>query len=172
MDKMLELGYAILAPDLPGIGELHDPGFRGDGFVNGVPFNYTFGANLVGRSIPGIQAESIGLLMQFIEQDEQFNKLQISALVDKEMSSAFLHYAMIENPFNKIIFRNPLDFNHAFLSTEYYDPSQAFNIAPGSLPDYDFRSMVSLLFPKIFKIINRIDENTETYENNILEYLK
>jgi len=172
MDKILELGYAILAPDLPGIGELHDPGFRGDGFVNGVPFNYTFGANLAGRSIPGIQAESIGLLMQFIEQDEQYNKLQISALVDKEMSSAFLHYAMIENSFNKIVFRNPLVFNNTFLSTEYYDPSQAFNIAPGSLPDYDFRNMVSLLAPEIFRIVNSIDENTETYENNILEYLK
>jgi len=40
------------------------------------------------------------------------------------------------------------------------------------LPDYDFRNMVSLLAPEIFRIVNSIDENTETYENNILEYLK
>ena len=57
LPDILTSGYTIISADLPGIGELHDPDFTGDGFVDGVPNNYVFGAQMVGKSIAGIQAE-------------------------------------------------------------------------------------------------------------------
>ncbi|MBT6765205.1 MAG: xylan esterase, partial [Prolixibacteraceae bacterium] len=53
LPEMLKNGFTVISADLPGIGELFDPGFSGDGFIKKVPFNYTFGANMAGLSVPG-----------------------------------------------------------------------------------------------------------------------
>ncbi|HSH20825.1 MAG TPA: acetylxylan esterase, partial [Draconibacterium sp.] len=90
LSDFLNNGYTVISADLPGVGELLDPEFRGDGFVQKVPFNYTFGANLVGKSITGIQAEALDLVIQFIQKD--FPDNQIDILSEQNMESAVLHY--------------------------------------------------------------------------------
>jgi hypothetical protein len=55
-----------------------------------VPFNYTFGANLVGKSIAGIQAEAIDLLVQFIQKDFPGNETDVVS--EGIMSSSLLHF--------------------------------------------------------------------------------
>jgi hypothetical protein len=150
------MGYIILAPDLPGIGELYDPGFRGDGFVNGIPFNYTFGANLIGKSIPGIQAEALGILLQFVEKDERFLDFKINALIEGAMNTTFLQYGLINNPFTKVVFFSPVESELIFIQEKYYDPSLAFYLVPGNLPAFDFSEMVSFLDPSLVKIVNPV----------------
>jgi cephalosporin-C deacetylase-like acetyl esterase len=156
LNNFLKMGYIILAPDLPGIGELYDPGFRGDGFVNGIPFNYTFGANLIGKSIPGIQAEALGILLQFVEKDERFLNFKINALVEGAMNTTFLQYGLINNPFAKVVFFSPVESDLIFIQEEYYDPSLAFHLVPGNLPVFDFSVMVSFLDPSLVKIVNPV----------------
>ena len=160
----LEKGYTVISADLPGIGELHDPGFKGDGFIQGVPFNYTFGAHLVGKSIPGIQAEYIDLLMQFAAQ-QNLHTDEINALIEGEINSSFLHFTAIKNPFTRIIIVNPLKSNFSLIETEYYNPKLAYSVVPGSLPYYDFKDLVSLLPEKSIKIIHPVNAFGEKSES-------
>ncbi len=170
----LDAGYTIVSADLPGIGELHDPKFSGDGFIEGIPFNYTFGAHLTGKTIPGIQAESVDLLIQFIDQ-RNVNQNKIHALIEEELNSAFLHYTTLNNPFSKIVFLNPIESVSNLIESEYYNPKEAFNIVPGSFPYYDFKDLVSLLPLNSHKTVKFDKENTgakkEIYEK-ILKFLK
>ncbi|MCF6332513.1 MAG: hypothetical protein L3J11_04435, partial [Draconibacterium sp.] len=174
-NNFLQANYTIVSVDLPGTGELFDPSFKGDGFIKKVPFNYTFGANLVGKSIPGIQAESIDLLMQFVEQ-QNVDQNKIDAFVEEETNAAFLHFTTLKNPFSKIVLVNPLESNFNLIETEYYDPKLAYAVVPGSLPYYDFKDLVSLLpenSVKIFNPVNALGENSAIEINNstIIKFL-
>ena len=143
LNNYLDEGFSIVTSDLPGIGELYDPEFRGDGFVKKVPFNYTFGANLVGKSIPGIQAEAIDLLVQFVQKE--FPKIEIQALTENELSTAMIIYASQNNIFAKIRLKNTLEFNQNFIESEFYDPEKAYNIIPGSLSQFNFDEIAGKL---------------------------
>ena len=157
ISQLLDKGYTIVSPDLPGIGELFDPEFSGDGFISGVPFNYTFGAHLVGKSIPGIQAEAINLAVQFIKKEKDLNAKPIYAWAENEVCSSFLHYLVFENPFKEVTLLNPLKSYKNLIETEYYDPKQAYYVVPGSLPFYDFEDLISFLPKENIEIITEED---------------
>jgi len=143
LKSYLNQGYRVISIDLPGTGELFDAEFTGDGFVKGVPFNYTFGANLAGKSIPGIQAEAIDLAVQFIQNE--FPDSEIHAISEREASTALLVYASQKDSFSKLNFNKAFDFNSNFIETEYYDPEKAYHIVPGSLSFFDFDEAVRKL---------------------------
>jgi hypothetical protein len=145
LSSLLNEGHTIVCADLPGTGELHDPDFTGDGTVKGVPFNYVFGANLVGKSVPGIMAEGIDLLMQFIDNEHHFQEKEIYAVVQGTAASAFLHYTVLNNPYKKTSFLDFPGSSSDLLNNEYFDPSLAFTIPPGSLNYYDLPDLVDHL---------------------------
>lgn len=149
--ELLQAGYTLVAADLPGTGELHDPEFSGDGVIQGIPFNYTFGANLAGKSIPGIQAEAIDLLMQFTQT--KFPGKSAEAIVQGNAAPAVLHYTVLKNPFSKITFRYFPGSLEKLISEEYYDPSVAFSAAPGSLNHFDLPDLTEYLKNKGTEII-------------------
>jgi hypothetical protein len=173
MAEFLDAGYSIISTDLPGVGELNDSTFSGDGFVHKIPFNYTFGANLVGKSIAGIQAEAIDLLVQFIQKD--FAGTETDAFSEGIMSSPLLHYSVLKNSFNKTVLVNPLESNRSLVETENYSPKLAFGVIPGSLPFYDFKDLISFLPANSVKIINPVNstgENTGFINGSeIIEFL-
>ncbi len=143
--ELLNLGKTVIAADLPGIGELNDPEFSGDGVIAKIPFNYTFGANLAGKSIPGIQAEAIDLLIQFIKSDHRFLNKRPEAVVQGDAASAVLHFAMLSNPFEKITFWDFPGQVMELVKTEHYNPAAAFHAVPGSLPFYDLSDLTDYL---------------------------
>jgi cephalosporin-C deacetylase-like acetyl esterase len=154
---LLESGHTVVSADLPGTGELHDPEFTGDGVIQGVPFNYSFGANLAGKSIPGIQAEAIDLLMQFTAS--QFPEKTTEAIVQGNTASAVLHYAVLKNPFRKITFREYPGPAEKLVHEEYYDPAVAFSAVPGSLLRYDLPDLTGYLDNAGTEIIIHQPEN-------------
>ena len=165
--EFLNAGYTVISSDLPGVGELNDTTFGGDGFVKKVPFNYTFGANLVGKSIAGIQAEAIDLLVQFIQKD--FPGTETDVLSEGIMSSPLLHHSVLQNSFYKTVLVNPLESNRSLVETEYYSPKLAYAVVPGSLPCYDFKDLVSLLPANSVKVINPVNALGEKTTGNINE---
>jgi len=143
LSVLLQGGHTVICADLPGTGELYDPEFTGDGVIQGIPFNYTFGANLAGKSIPGIQAEAIDLLMQFT--GNRFSDKPTEAMVQGIAASAALYYAVLKNPFSKMTFRNFPEPVEKLITREYYNPAVAFTAAPGSLNVYDLPDLVEYL---------------------------
>jgi len=153
LSVLLQAGHTVICADLPGTGELHDPEFTGDGVIQGIPFNYTFGANLAGKSIPGIQAEAIDLLMQFTWN--KFPDVPTEAVVQGIAASAVLHYAVLKNPFGKITFRNFPESVEELINREYYNAAIAFTAAPGSLKAYDLPDLVEHLNNAGIEIITK-----------------
>ncbi len=174
--SLIKSGYTIIAADLPDVGELKNTEFKGDGFVKGVPFNYTFGANLVGKSITGIRAEALDLLMQFVARENSGNN-KIDAFIEREMSAAFLHYVVFNNPFSKVVFLNPLVSDESLIHEKFYNPNLAFNVVPGSIVYYDFNDLISFLPENSFEIINPVNalgetESTEIDESSIINFFE
>lgn len=176
LTELANLGYTVISADLPGIGELHDSEFSGDGVVHGVTFNYTFGANLTGKSIPGIQAEAIDLLMQFIEKDNRFFQKEKHALIQSTAASAFLHFAVLKKPFEKVLFMEFPEPSLTLLNKEYYDSSEAFTIAPGSLLHYDLIDLAEYLSESGLKIhLQKMKDNKsikDQQNQDVLRFLR
>lgn len=143
LDEFIQNGYTVIAADLPGTGELSDPEFRGDGFVKKIPFNYTLGANLVGKTIPGIQAEALDLVLQMTAQ--KYPGKPVDVYTEGMMSSPVLVYSALKQPFRKVILWNGLESNRTVAETEYYDPRLAYGIIPGSLNHFDLPDLKSLM---------------------------
>ena len=135
--------------------------------MKNVPFNYTFGANLVGKSIAGIQTEAIDLLVQFIQKD--FPGIKTDVFAEGIISSPLLHYSALKNSFDKTVLLNPLELNRSLIQTEYYSPKLAYCVFPGSLPFYDFKDLVSLLPSNSVKIINPVNALGKKTEDNLKE---
>lgn len=170
LNRLLEAGYTVITCDLPGSGELFDKDLRGRGFLADIPAGQTFteymqgshvedfyggrlrnmyaekmGANLVGKSIAGIQAEAIDLLMQFLEQYASCDQLAPDAIVEGMAGQAFLHYTSQNERFNRIVLVNQPPGNRVLVEQQYFDPEHAFYVVPGSLPYYDMNDLISLL---------------------------
>lgn len=141
--EAVQNGYTVIAADLPGTGELKDSEFTGDGVIQGIPFNYTFGANLAGKSIPGIQAEAIDLLMQFTQK--KFPGHPAEAVVQGNAAPAVLQYAVLKKPFAKITLYEFPETTEELIRQEYYDPAVAFSVVPGSLIFYDLPDLTRYL---------------------------
>ncbi len=177
LEKILEQGYTVISADLPGTGELQDPEFSGDGVIQKVPFNYTFGANLAGKSIPGIQAEAIDLLMQYVEQDDRYKELSKTALVQGLAASSFLNFAVIKNSFKKAAFLNFPEPVKNLIEEEYYDPKKAFLADPGGLLHYDLSDLVKQLSVSGTKIYMHKKEdmqpsNEKKIYSEVINFLK
>ncbi len=145
LTDLLEKGYQIISADLPGTGELKDPGFRGDGFVKGVPFNYTFGLNLTGNTIPGIYAGALNLVVRFMDMDTRFSGKGRQALAAGSACPSLLCFAAISQHFEKVALENCPGSILDLLNTEYYDPELLYSIAPGSASCFDFSDLSNLL---------------------------
>ncbi|WP_051254026.1 alpha/beta hydrolase family protein [Arenibacter latericius] len=167
--EFMSQGYRVVSADLPGIGELNNPDFAGDGIIQEVPLNYLFGANLVGKSIAGIQAEAIDLLVQFIHSDPRIKNRKLHALIENSTSSSFLHYIAIKNPFNKAVVVNKYVSGSNNVTQEYYNPEETFYSVPGSLPYYNLHSLVALHPKRVLKVINH--PLTESKVKELLDFL-
>ena len=143
--ELINKGFIVVTADLPGTGELHDPKFTGDAMIKGIPYNYVFGANLVGKSIPGIMAEGIDMLVQFLESDNRLKDKPIETIVSGTAASAFMHYSILQNKFNKAAFIDFPESSKNLVNEKFYNPSLAFHMPPGSLNHYDLPGLMEHL---------------------------
>lgn len=141
---LLKDGYTIVCCDLLGMGELSDPAYRGDAIIQEIPFNFFFGAQLSGKSITTYQAESLDLVLQFLKGKFDLSQVELHATVQEEAVYPYLNYTLMKDPFSKTLFIHAPKSTGGLMSTEYYDPKQAYLTVPGSLPWYDLEDLYSL----------------------------
>ena len=172
INTMINQGYTVISADLPGTGELNNPDYTGDGSIGQVRFNYLFGANLVGKSIAGIQAEAIDLLIQFIHTDTRFKLKKIHAWVEGTASVAFLHYTAFNHPFEKSVLITQFPSEKELVDEAIYDPEEAFYVVPGSLPYYQLSDLLQFHRKETFKIIPELHkELSEKAKTEIISFL-
>lgn len=166
--QLLQLGYAVISPDLPGIGELSDPDYNGVS-IKGVLFSYMLGANFIGKSIAGYQAEALDLLKQHLQKRNDILSDNISAVVKDEMCSSFLHFTAFRNFFKQIVLIRPYLSYLDIAITRYYQPRFMLSAVPGALNYYDLPELEALLSPKPLTIINPVYSDGKYLNNNNIE---
>lgn len=173
INTMINQGYTVISADLPGTGELNNPDYTGDSSIGQVRFNYLFGANLVGKSIAGIQAEAIDLLIQFIHTETRFKLKKIHAWVEGTASVAFLHYTAFNHPFEKSVLITQFPSEKELVDEAIYDPEEAFYVVPGSLPYYQLSDLLQFHRKETYKIIPELHkEFSEKAKTEIISFLQ
>lgn len=157
MEKLVSKGYAVLAPDLIGTGELKTDSVFGDAQIEGISYNVWFTSVLIGRSIVGVQAADIIRLSKTAEK--QFPGAEISAVSTREMHASVLHAASFYKNISRVALLDSYGTYAEIVSNMYYKPSYVFSIVAGALKAYDLHDLAASLAPRKLLIAGKVDIN-------------
>lgn len=144
-------GMSVVAPDLPGVGEMSQGDFRGDAFIGGVSHNIWYSSLLIGRSMAGLHA---GDIIRVIKSLEFGSQTQVYGVARKEMTSALLHAATFYDRIQRIALVEPLTSYRSFVSGRYYHSPFIMGAVAGSLPAYDLPDLAAGLAPRGLLVVN------------------
>ncbi len=166
--KYIEMGYTVLAPDILGNGELENKAFKGDSYVQGYSFNIWIAANLVGKSIAGMQAGDLDVLFKHIPTLKGIDTGNITSVVKDEACSSYLHFAVFNNKIHKTILVNPLISFKDVATTQDYNPKYLWTAVPEAIHYYDLNFLQALLASQELVIINPVTAKGEVVSPEVM----
>lgn len=146
MESFVKAGFTVLAPDLPGIGELGAGDFRGDAFIGGVSHNIWYSSILVGRSIVGVQAGDVGRLLQALKKDHQVDA--VYGVARKELTPLLLHAANFLPGIQRIALIDALPSYASMVMDRSYPSTFIPGAVAGALGTYDLPDLAAALAPR------------------------
>lgn len=146
MESFVNAGFTVLAPDLPGIGELGPGDFRGDAFIGGVSHNIWYSSILVGRSIVGVQAGDIGRLLQALKKDHQAGA--VYGVARKELTPLLLHAANFLPEIQRVALIDALPSYASMVMNRSYPSTFIPGAVAGALAAYDLPDLAAALAPR------------------------
>ncbi|TAN13863.1 MAG: xylan esterase [Chitinophagaceae bacterium] len=152
-------GFTVIAPDLLGTGEM------GRGYQNLRQSTlHWYLAMLVGKSIVGIQAEEVTVLVHVLNQ---FNHIkQVYGLARGTMCPVMLYAAAFDKNIQRICLIKPLSSYRAMVTNLYYDPRFVDGAVAGSLRYYDLPDIEAALAPRKLTIVDMVNEQYEPIQEN------
>lgn len=157
IEQLVRQGYAVLAPDLPGIGELGPKSPTGDSIIGGISFNKWFASILIGRSIVGIQAGEVNRLAEYLKGREEIDSGAVYGMARGELTPVLLHAQALEPELAGIALVNPLISYQSLVETEYYQSRWIPETVAGALTAYDLPDLAALTAPGKLAIINPVN---------------
>ncbi len=157
IEKFIQNGYIVLAPDLPGTGEARSDIFKGDAYFDGVSHNLWYLSMLTGRSITGILAGDIARLAGVIKSQD--NKAVICGFAKSEMGVAMLHAAAFTGDFKSVTLVEPLASFSSIVMNRHYNHKYIPFAVPGALREYDLPDLAASLAPSRLIIAGMVDGN-------------
>lgn len=170
---LLGMGFTILAPDIPGNGELGGGKLKGDAYIDNISYNMWYNAMLIGRSIVGVQASDAVKLSHLLVNTHGFS--EVFGIATEEMSPVLLHAAVFDPVISRVALINPYYSYRSFVINEFYNPRLVHSLVPGALTSYDLPDLAALLAPKKLLIAGRTEiyplaqEGDYTNENEMIE---
>jgi len=156
-DWLLKNGFTILAPDLPGIGELGDGKLKGDAFIDNISYNMWYNAMLIGRSIVGVQASDVVKLSYSLLRIHGFT--DVFGIARGEMSPVLLHAAVFDSVISRVSLIEPYSSYSDFVLNRFYNPRFVHSLVPGALTGYDLPDLAACLAPSKLLIVGMTDVN-------------
>lgn len=158
IEAIVRKGFTVVAPDLPGIGEMGAGDFRGDAFIGGVSHNIWYAAILVGRSIAGIHAADIIRVVNSVKGTDEAG---VYGLARGELASALLHAAAFHQNIRKIGLINPLLSYNSLVSAQTYHSPFVYGAVAGGIRAYDLPQLAATLSPRKVLILNPVNGANE-----------
>lgn len=145
IEALVNQGYAVLAPDLAGSGEL--------GSVNN---GTAFLAVQLGRSIDGIRAGDIIRCLQYLESRTDIERGRVVGIAREGAGIALLHAASVDSRIGRIALIDQLVSFRQVVTNRFYDlPS--VNLIANVLTAYDLPDLEASLAPRPLLMISPRD---------------
>jgi len=173
IEAYVEAGYAVLAPDLPGRGEL-GPGLSdGDSVIGGTSFNEWFASVLTGRSIVGLRAEDLTQLARHLRRRPAVQDEEVTSVAVGHTAPTLLHAAAFSKHVGPVALMEPLLSYGALATHERYAPQFIPGAVAGALTGYDLPDLAASLAPRSLLLLRPLEPEggpadpetvTSTYE--------
>jgi hypothetical protein len=145
IEQAVKQGYAILAPDLSGMGEL-----------GRATESMAFLGVQTGRTIVGIRAEEIIRCVRFLADHREVAGAGICAVAFGEMSIPLLHAAVMEDAVTKIALIEPPVSYQSVVTSRFYNLDPA-SLIGNVLTAYDLPDLAACLAPRHLLMTNPAD---------------
>jgi len=145
-------GYAVLAPDLPGVGEI-GPAESPAGRRSLTAF---LGAQ-TGRSIVGIRAGDIARCVRYLESRPGIDGRRIVAVARGPMTIPLLHAAAFNDSIGRIALIEPLVSFESVVMNRFYNTDFSDTVA-NALTAYDLPDLAAALAPRPLLIVGPQDQ--------------
>ncbi len=155
MEWFVKHGFAVLAPDLVGTGEMGPGDFRGDAYIEGGSHNLWYLSMLIGRSIVGIRAGDVVKLTSLLKQRTGLN--EVYGLSHKEMAAVLIHAAAFEPSISRIALVSPCSSYRSIVMNRFYNSSLIPGVVPGALKAYDLPDLAATLAPRLLTLAGVTD---------------
>jgi pimeloyl-ACP methyl ester carboxylesterase len=145
IERFVKNGYTVIAPDLPGTGELQPDNFRGDAYFDGVSHNIWYASMLIGRSITGVQAGDVARLILLLKKRNR--EAIITGFARGAMAPVLLHTAAFTKSFSSVILVDPFCSYRSIVMNRFYNHSYIQSAVPGALKSYDLPDLAASIAP-------------------------
>jgi hypothetical protein len=167
IERMVKNGFTVLAPDLPGTGELGQGSLRGDAYFKGASHNLWYLSMQIGRSIAGIQAGDVVRLSRILEGINANG--EITGYAHRELGSVLLHASAFCSDIENIIINGSYLSFRSLCTTRLYNPAFIMSSVPGALKEYDLTDLAGCLAPRKLIIRNPVDAAGERADKGSIE---
>ncbi|WP_436489593.1 alpha/beta hydrolase family protein [Chitinophaga sp. ARDCPP14] len=148
LQSYLQKGYAVLLPDLRGIGETADgAAFNHPKFYNR-EYRNVMSSLHIGRPLIGQRVTDLLLLLDYLQSDQEFQKTRIDIKASGATALVALHAAVIDPRINRLqIDQYPDSF--ITMIRRIMKKDQYSNIIPGALQYYDVPDLVRMMDKRV-----------------------
>ncbi len=169
IEQLVAQGYAVLAPDLVGRGELGPGQLQGDSYIEGVSYNRWFASVLTGRSIVGLRARDLVQLARYLLDRTDIRDGAVTAVAQGSTAPALLHAAAFDDRFGRVALLDPLLSYGALATHEQYDPSLIPVSVAGALTGYDLPDLAASLAPRPLLLARPLDHQSQPADADAVE---
>ena len=157
IERFVNQGITVLAPDLIGTGETGPGALKGDAYFDGASHNLWYASILIGRSITGIRSGDLLKLVNLIRKDHK--EAEITGFARKEMAPVLLHAAVFTDDINSMILVEPYSSYASIVMNRFYNPQFITGTVPGVLKAYDLPDLAAAFAPRRLFISGTVDGN-------------
>ena len=145
-------GFTVLAPDLIGTGETGPE----KTVFNHAHIQKWFASMLIGRSIVGVRAGDLVMLVNLLKKD---TGMEIYGLARREMGPVMLHAAAFSPAISSVALIEPFCSYKSIVMNKFYDFSFIYGTVPAALKAYDLPDLAASLAPRKLLMANVTDGN-------------
>jgi len=169
LEKIALRGHVVMAVDIPGFGELKVNTRGDDSVIRGVSYNILFGAQLIGRSVTGIQAACVTKALGYLLSREDVTGEEAVAVARGITGPALVHAAVLGGGVGAAaLMESPVSWE-SILKHRFYDQAAGSTIVPSALLYYDLPDLTGVLAPRPVVLIDPLGGDGEQADDTLAE---
>ncbi len=161
IEAIVKSGYAVLAPDLVGLGETGPGSFTGDAWdfkVGRGAYNIWYLALQLKRSLVGIRAADLNMIADYLYERFPSPNQAVTAIARGNLGPVLLHAAALNEKIGKIALVDSPASYRMLIENEFYKPEMIHATVAGALLKYDLPDLAGYLASRDLLMINPVDQ--------------